>query len=126
MSPLPRFVRVRQNFPQPPAFDWAHALATEFAKIQPRLTPGASVAIGVGSRGIANLLPIVTRLVELLKAAGTRPFIFPAMGSHGGATPEGQRELLADYGISEATMGVPVRAAMETEIVGHTALRIFS
>jgi hypothetical protein len=72
----------------------------------------------VGSRGITDLPPIVAGVLEQLKAAGAQPFIIPAMGSHGGATPAGQTEILAAYGMTEAQLGVPIRAAMEVEPLG--------
>jgi hypothetical protein len=78
------------------------------------------VAVGVGSRGIANLLPIVRATVDALRAVGTQPFIVAAMGSHGGATAEGQRELLASYGITPANLGVPVDTDMTAEVIGTT------
>jgi hypothetical protein len=81
--------------------------------------PPGPIAVGVGSRGIANLAEIVGAVVGELRAAGWEPFIVPAMGSHGGGTPEGQTEVLAGYGISERTLGVPVRATMETTVIGE-------
>jgi uncharacterized protein DUF362 len=85
------------------------------------LRPGARVAITAGSRGISNLVEMTRAAADAVKAAGGQPFIVPAMGSHGGATGEGQRSLLADLGISEASMGCPVVSSMETEEIGHTA-----
>jgi hypothetical protein len=79
------------------------------------------VAVGAGSRGIANIAVIVRAAVDYLKELGAAPFVFPAMGSHGGATPEGQREILEHYGITEQTMGCPLRAGMEVVQIG-TAL----
>ncbi|HVW22247.1 MAG TPA: hypothetical protein VHC86_13625 [Opitutaceae bacterium] len=119
-DPLPRFVRVRQNFPPGPALDRRRAIATEFGKLRPRIRPGAKIAVGVGSRGITGLAEIVGAVIAELKAAGARPFIFPAMGSHGGATPEGQGGLLAGYGVTAAAMGVPVLASLEVVQVGQT------
>jgi hypothetical protein len=80
--------------------------------------PGGSVAIGVGSRGLDNLQLIVRTSVELLRAAGFKPFIVPAMGSHGGATAEGQAKLLRTYGIEETTVGAEVRATMDVVEIG--------
>src|SRR6185503_16543386 len=77
---------------------------------------GDTVAVGAGSRGIANIDTIVGATVRDL---GARPFVFPAMGSHGGGTADGQLSVLAHYGITEATMGCPVRATMEVEQVGE-------
>ncbi|MSU51520.1 MAG: DUF2088 domain-containing protein [Opitutus sp.] len=121
MNPLPRMIRVRQNFPSPPPLDLAATLSAEFAKLRPRLVPGARIAVGVGSRGVTNLAAIVLAVLGELRAAGTQPFIIPAMGSHGGATPEGQCELLASYGVTEETMGVPIRASLEVREVGVSA-----
>jgi hypothetical protein len=77
------------------------------------------VAVGVGSRGIANLAAIVRATIAGLKAAGWQPFIVPAMGSHGAATAEGQAGVLAGYGITEERVGAPVRATMETVVAGR-------
>jgi hypothetical protein len=74
---------------------------------------GESIAIAVGSRGIANLSAVVKGVVDTVRSLGGKPFIVPAMGSHGGATSEGQTEVLAGYGVTESSMGVPVRASME-------------
>lgn len=119
-NPFPKMFALRQDFPATPPFDIAAAVRRELTPLTRQLRPGAKVAVGVGSRGITNLALIVRTALETLRAAGAEPFILPAMGSHGGATPEGQRELLAEYGITEAAMGVPIRAAMETEQVGVT------
>ena len=84
------------------------------------IRPGMKIAIGVGSRGITNLQIIVGEAIKALTAAGARPFIIPAMGSHGGATSEAQTALLAEYGISEAAIGAPIRGDMSTGLIGHT------
>src|SRR4029079_14797081 len=84
------------------------------------LRRGQRIAVGVGSRGISNLQAIVRAVLSELQAMGVQPFIVPAMGSHGGATPEGQTTLLGEYGISERALGVPVPAAMEVEEIGKT------
>lgn len=76
------------------------------------------MAVGVGSRGITNIGAIVRAVLDVLRAAGAKPFIFPAMGSHGGATPEGQTEVLASYGITESSTGAPIRASMEVREIG--------
>ncbi len=119
-SPFPRLLRVRQEFPRPAALDVEAAVAAEFGKLRSRIKPGARIAVGVGSRGITGLKRIVGAVLARLKAAGAEPFIFPAMGSHGGATPEGQRELLASYDVTEESMGVPIRASLEVRQVGTT------
>ncbi|MSU35904.1 MAG: DUF2088 domain-containing protein [Pedosphaera sp.] len=117
---FPQILAVRQTFPQAPPVDIRATLQDEFAKILPKLKPGARVAVAVGSRGITNLQRIVATVLDLLKAAGARPFIVPAMGSHGGATSEGQKELLAEYGIREDLLQVPICAAMDVERLGVT------
>ena len=78
------------------------------------VSSGATIAVAVGSRGIASIDLIVRTTVEWLRDRGARPFIVPAMGSHGGATAEGQAGVLASYGITAETMGVPIRSSMET------------
>ena len=120
MNPFPRIFRLRQNFPASPLLDIAATVAAEFAKLHPRIRPGARIAVGVGSRGITHLAEIVAAVLAQIRATGAQPFIIPAMGSHGGATPEGQREVLASYGISEAAMGVPILASLEVRQVGAT------
>lgn len=119
---LPLFWTVRRSLPGPDPIDVTAALDAEFARLDlPGLVAGRSIAIGVGSRGISDLPLMVARLVDQVKAAGGRPFMVPAMGSHGGATPEGQVEVLASLGITVEAMGCPLRATMETVVLGHTA-----
>ena len=84
------------------------------------LPPGASVAIAVGSRGVSPVVQVVQTLVRGLREAGLCPFVVPAMGSHGGGTAEGQASVLADYGVHEQAVGAPVRATMETVVLGTT------
>ena len=111
--------RVRQDFPSSAEIDIRAVLDKGFAPILPKLKKGATVAVGVGSRGISNIAEIVRGVLEALRHAGAQPFIFPAMGSHGGATPEGQTEVLASYGITESRMGAPIRASMEVREIGR-------
>ena len=85
-----------------------------------RLQPGARVAIGVGSRGIANIAAIVQSVVQYWRDHGIGPFIFPAMGSHGAATPEGQADVLAHFGITEQSMGCPIVSRLEVVSLGET------
>lgn len=85
------------------------------------LRPGMKVAITAGSRGIHNIPILLRTLVSEVKAAGAEPFLVPAMGSHGGATAEGQREMLKGLGITEESMGCPIRSSMEVEKIGKTA-----
>jgi hypothetical protein len=85
-----------------------------------RVKAGQRIAIPAGSRGIANIVTILETVVQEMQALGLAPFIFPAMGSHGGATAEGQREVLATYGITEERLGVPIHATMEVVELGRT------
>lgn len=120
---LPAFRLVEQQFVAPPAIDVESALQREWRRLRDsvRLEPGAEIAVAVGSRGIDRLEEIVRRVVQGLLGAGCRPFIVPAMGSHGGATVEGQLEILASLGVTEASMGVPLRATMDVIKVGEVA-----
>ena len=115
---LPRMLPVRQTFPVTPPLDIAAEIHAQMKPVLGRLRPGAKIAVAVGSRGITNLQRIVAEALQALQGAGAKPFIVPAMGSHGGATPEGQTALLADYGITEAQLGVPIRASLEVAHLG--------
>ncbi len=84
-----------------------------------RIKPGDSIVITAGSRGIANIVDIIAAVVEEVKKCGGKPFIVPAMGSHGGATPEGQVELLANYGITPEHVGAPIVSSLEVDVIGH-------
>jgi len=119
---FPRMLTLRQEFPDCPPLDLKSELEKELGDsgIAARLKPGSGIALAVGSRGIANLDKIVLGVADFLKRKGTRPFIIPAMGSHGGATPEGQIAVLAGYGITERTMQVPIRSSLEVERLGQT------
>ena len=121
--PFPRMFAVRQKFPASPPLDIPAVVQHEFKAqdVLSRLQPGAQIAVGVGSRGISNIKNIVAEVLAVLKTAGAKPFIIPAMGSHGGATPEGQIGVLESYGITEQSMGVPIRASMEVESIGRSA-----
>ena len=106
------FTKIRQQFDDTSLGDIEQTVIEQVsAKLH--IAPGASIAIGAGSRGIANIARIVGAVVNAVKAKGGAPFVFPAMGSHGGATDEGQREILASYGITEETMGCPIQSSME-------------
>ena len=108
-----RLFKIRQHFERNELQDPQAALREQLGRIAELIRPGARIAIGVGSRGIYNLPLIVKEVSEFVRARGARPFIVPAMGSHGGATAEGQREVLRLNGISEETVGAPVLAAMD-------------
>ena len=118
---FPTMLAVQQRFEFTPPVDFKSAVSSGFELIKPRLKPGMSVAVGVGSRGISNLSEIVSLVIAELKKTGMKPFIIPAMGSHGGATPEGQMELLAGYGLTEESMGVSIRPSMEVAPLGVSA-----
>jgi hypothetical protein len=119
---LPEFLRIRQRFPRPRVADPAGAVRREVEALLPAgsLPPGATVGVTVGSRGIRGIDAMVRAAVDVLKERGARPFILPAMGSHGGATADGQRRLIAHFGVTEDAMGCPVRAEMETRGIGRT------
>jgi hypothetical protein len=120
---LPRMVAVRQRFPGAVRIDVAAAVRAELARpeIAATIRPGMTVAVPVSSRGIANQAAIVRELVAGLRARGARPFLFPAMGSHGGATAAGQRELIEGYGVTEEAVGGPIVSRMETRVIGRVA-----
>jgi hypothetical protein len=121
-APLPQtLLAVEQSFDTPRVKD-LHAevgKALHTSGILAMMKPGDTVAIGAGSRGIANLAKIVRAAVDHLKAAGMKPYVVPAMGSHGGATAEGQIEILAGMGVTEEAIGTEIRATMEVEAIGQ-------
>jgi hypothetical protein len=119
---FPKVVKVRQDFPRPRVEDVGAALREQCGreKIKARIEPGAEVAITAGSRGIAGIDEILRSLVEILKEAGASPFIVPAMGSHGGATAEGQVEILRSLGVTEESVGAEIRSSMEVVEIGET------
>src|SRR5512138_2304790 len=108
---LPMLYRVRQLFNDSFEPDPSGALRREIGRndLTGRYAPGQSVAVAVGSRGIRGIKDMVEALVASLKEMGLKPFIVPAMGSHGGATSEGQRQVLEHLGITKASCGVPIR-----------------
>jgi len=120
--PFSKMLLVRQNFPDRRVADIPGTVRHELhqAGFAGRLKPGARVAIGDGSRGIANIATIVRSVVDYWKDAGMRPFLFPAMGSHGAATAEGQADVLAHYGIHEAGMGCPLISSIDVVPLGRT------
>ena len=123
MSSYPLMFRLRQRFEAPRVDDLpgeVHAQLTRLG-LDKKVRSGQSVAITAGSRGVANIHLIIRAVVDHLNGLGARPFIVPAMGSHGGGTAEGQRQLVESYGITEAFVGCPVRSSMETVVVCRTA-----
>jgi hypothetical protein len=119
VSSFPRMARVKQTFPGPMLHDVASAVRETLSQLSLPVRPGQTVALSVGSRGIVNIDVVARASVDYLQGRGARPFIFPAMGSHGGGTAEGQLSVLEHYGVTEATMGCPVRATMDVVQVGE-------
>src|SRR5579863_4653056 len=119
---FPHVLGIRQQFPESSRLDIPEILESQLdsAGFASQVKPGSRIAVSVGSRGITNLKTIVSCVVRWLKQKGSQPFIVPAMGSHGGATPDGQTEILAGYGISERELGIPVKASLEVDLLGRT------
>ena len=117
---FPPLARIRQSVPQPEVADIPATVRNliQGSRFTSRVPTGGSIAVGVGSRGITAIPTIARATVDTLKEMGYRPFIVAAMGSHGGATSEGQCELLAGYGITPEAMGVEVRTEMDVVEVG--------
>ena len=115
---IPKMIRVKQNFEDHKIDDVAAAVKMQIERpeIKRKISSGKTIAVGVGSRGVANINIAVKALVESLKDLGANPFVFPAMGSHAGGTAESQRALLAGYSITEETMGVEIKSNMDTII----------
>ncbi|CAA9536169.1 MAG: Iron-sulfur cluster-binding protein [uncultured Rubrobacteraceae bacterium] len=120
---FPKVVKIRQTFPRPRVEDVEGAVRDQLRReeISSAVRPGMSVAVTAGSRGIARIDEILRAVIEGLKEMGAEPFIVPAMGSHGGATAEGQVEILASLGVTEESCGAPIRSSMETVEIGETA-----
>jgi hypothetical protein len=119
---FPKVVKVRQDFPRPRVEDVGEALREqcEREEIRSQIEAGMEVAITAGSRGISGIDKVLHSLVRILKDAGATPFIIPAMGSHGGATAEGQVEILSSLGVTEESVGAPIRSSMEVVELGET------
>ena len=118
---LPRMVEVEQRIPAPKLDDFIAEIRRELNRIglQKKIEPGDEIAITAGSRGIAHYPEILSTVVDEVKKAGGKPFLVPAMGSHGGATPEGQVAVLRELGITSETVGAPIRATMEVDEIGR-------
>ena len=121
---IPRMFRARQKFPADsikpeniPRTVWKELEQQEISSL---IKPDMSIAITAGSRGIRNVDIITKAIVDFVKSKGAKPFIVPAMGSHGGATAQGQLEVLESYKITEETMGCPIRSSMEVVELGYT------
>ncbi len=120
---IPKFVRVKQHFAHNELSeeDIRKVIKDNFAKpeFKDTIKPGMRICITAGSRGVSNIVLITRTIVDCVKELGGEPFIIPAMGSHGGATAEGQRSILKGYNITEETMGCPIVSSMETVKIGH-------
>jgi uncharacterized protein (DUF362 family) len=124
--PVPRMLPIEQTFDDThiPVEEIPAVVRAEMErdKIKARFKPGMRVSITAGSRGINNIALIIKSIVDVLKDWGCDPFIVPAMGSHGGATPEGQAQMIAGYGVTEEAMGCPIISSMETVVCGYHEL----
>lgn len=118
----PKMFMVEQALPSRQLPDVAQAVKFELGriKLKEKVRPGWEIAIAASGRGIKDQALIIKSLVEELKAAGTRPFVIPAMGSHGGATPEGKAALLKGYNITEEFVGAPIRSSIDADLIGTT------
>ncbi len=121
---LPRFVKIRQKFDTAAisAQQIAEAVRRQLfrSEIAETIKPGMSVCLTCGSRGIDNIVAITKAVADFCKEQGAHPFAIPAMGSHGGATAQGQLDVLTSFGITEQSIGCPIRSSMETACIGTT------
>ena len=118
---LPQMCRIRQHFDRTQVADIRKSVLAELGQFSwDQIRPGNSVAIAAGSRGIADIAEILKAVVEFFKSLDARPFIFPAMGSHGGATAEGQVAVLAQLGITDAYVQAPILSSMDVQQIGQT------
>jgi len=119
---FPDMIRLRQTFDRTMVTDIPGAVQAELKKLAlgQRVRPGQRIALTGGSRGVANIALILKSAADYLKSLGARPFIFPAMGSHGGATAEGQTAMLAHYHVTEAFTDAPILSSMETVEISKT------
>jgi hypothetical protein len=120
MLTLPRQFLVAQQLASHALADPAGVVVSRLAALEGDDWRGREVAVGLGSRGIDRIALVARTVVEWLRARGAVPFVFPAMGSHGGGTPQGQIDLLESYGITDRTVGAPIRAGMDTDDIGVT------
>ncbi len=118
---FPQMATFRQRFDAQRLDDPEAAVAAELERcgVLDRISTGQRIAVTGGSRGIANIDKITRVVVDAVRQAGGQPFLMPAMGSHGGATAQGQKQVLASYGLSEETLGCPVEATMDTDQIGQ-------
>ena len=119
---MPKMVKVKQLFDKEKLADIPSVIRQELAKkeIASTIKPGQKIAITVGSRGIRNIALMTREVVNVVRSYGADPFIIPSMGSHGGATAQGQRELIESFGVTEDYVGAPIRATMDVVEIGYT------
>ena len=124
MVTIPRFALIRQELPAQAVADVPAEIRRELQRIglQQRIKPGARIAITAGSRGVHQIGLILKTVVDQVKALGGQPFLIPTMGSHGGATPEGQVEVLQNLGVTEASVGAPILSSLDVVQLGTTAM----
>lgn len=118
--PVPKMMKVRQSFDDTKLEDVDHALnqALQKEEIRKTVKPGMEIAVAVGSRGVDQIVGVTRRTITFLKELGAKPFIVPSMGSHGGATAEGQKAVLAHLGVTEESVGAEIRSSMEVVEIG--------
>ncbi|PLT29558.1 lactate racemase domain-containing protein [Peribacillus deserti] len=123
---FPKFAKIRQKFQVESIKDIPATISEQFnhVKSDEKIKPGMEIAITVGSRGIANIPLIVKSVADEIKRRGATPFIIPSMGSHGGATAEGQIEVLEGLGVTEESTGCEIRSSMEVDVIGETSAGI--
>lgn len=119
---FPKIVMVKNQIPVPEAVDVPFEVrrGLEALKLAGKVEPGQKVAITAGSRGVTDMAEAIATVAAYFKGLGAEPFVAPAMGSHGGATDQGQADMLEHLGITEETMGVPIKSSMATEVIGET------
>lgn len=119
--PMPNMLKVKQHFDNEQIDDITAALQEKLdqEKIKSQIKPGMSIAVAVGSRGVDRIVEITAATIAFLKDLGAEPFIVPSMGSHGGATAEGQTDVLRHLGITEETVGAEIRSTMEVVKLGE-------
>ncbi|MFR3458282.1 MAG: hypothetical protein ACLTTU_08115 [Bilophila wadsworthia] len=118
--PLPKMARIRQTFARPRVDDMAAEMREQMQVLTPRIRPGMTVGLTVGSRGIQNILTMLEVAVQAVRGCGASPVLLAAMGSHGGGTRQGQKDVLDSLGITEERLGAPVITCDVTRAIGET------
>lgn len=123
---IPKMIKVHQKFERSKIEpdDIPNTITSQFSqnKFASKIKPGMSICITCGSRGISNIPLIIKTIADFCKSKGAHPFVVPAMGSHGGATAQGQLEILESLGVTPESIGCPIKSSMETVVVGHTVV----